>query len=208
MMLSKTKGQNIGYIRVSTADQNPDRQYKAFEDKSIVLDKVFTDYASGRTDIRPQWQACEGYLRDGDALYVESIDRMSRSLVHFFAMLKRLNDKGVTIVLVNSDTVLPPVENFEQLSAVEKFRLTIFAAVAEFQVNVSSEIRREGIIVAKAKGKYKGRKSPLRGETLDQFKEALEAPKICVADLARKFQVCPATIHNWRKKLKTDGATG
>lgn len=198
------KGQCVGYVRVSTADQNPDRQYEAFKKKGITLDMVFTDRASGRTASRPAWEECATYLRNGDTLYVYSIDRLARSLVHFFKMTERLNAKGVTVVLVNSDTTLPPISDRDKLSAIEKLCLTISAAVAEFELNTSSEIRAEGIAIAKANGKYKGRLSALRGGILNAFKEALNESKVNVAELARRFNVSRTTIHNWKKRVKRE----
>lgn len=204
MTSSKPGGHSVGYVRVSTSDQNPARQHDAFGLKDIELDKIFEDYASGRTDKRPGWAECERYLREGDTLYIYSIDRLSRSLVHFFKMVEGLNTKGVTVVVVNSDTTLPPIGDRGKLSAIEKLRLSISAAVAEFEVSTSAEIRAEGIAIAKARGKYKGRLSPLRGATLEAFKTALGEPNVVMAELARRFGVTAATVYNWKKRLKKE----
>ena len=85
-------GKSIGYIRVSTVDQNTERQLA-----DVQLDKVFEDKVSGSTIDRPQLKACLDYLRDGDDLWVHSIDRLARNLQDLLNIIALLGEKGVTL---------------------------------------------------------------------------------------------------------------
>ncbi|UQZ91323.1 transposase (plasmid) [Deltaproteobacteria bacterium Smac51] len=193
------KGQKIGYARVSTYEQNPSRQIEAFAGKGVILDKIFTDKASGRSLKRPAWEECAQYLREGDTLYISSIDRLARSLSDFLKIVTALNAKGIGLVVIKHELEFLPKQ---RTSSLDKLRMHLLVAFAEYEGDIIKERQREGIEIAKARKKYKGRQSPLRGETRQAFKKALEEPSIRVADLARQFKVCRATIYNWRRKLE------
>ncbi|EIQ9187804.1 recombinase family protein, partial [Escherichia coli] len=83
---------NIGYKRVSTVDQNTDRQLAG-----VTLDKVFEDKLSGKDTNRPGLQACLSYLREGDTLHVHSLDRLGRNTLDILALVEELNNRGVIV---------------------------------------------------------------------------------------------------------------
>lgn len=138
----------VGYVRVSTAEQNPARQMELM--KSLGVEKVYQEKRSGKNTDRPQFNEMLSFLRDGDTLYVESFSRLSRSTRDLLSTVATLTERGVNLV---SDK-----ESFDTSTPQGKFVLTVFAALSEFERESILERQREGIEIAKAEGKYKGRK--------------------------------------------------
>ena len=136
----------IGYVRVSTVDQNLDRQIEAIGE----VDKLFVDRASGKDTHRPQLDALRAYVREGsnDIVRVKSVDRLARSTLDLLDLLQEFNTKGVKVDFVD-------VPALSTSAPSGKFTLTVLAAVAEFERELIRERQREGIALAKAKGKYK-----------------------------------------------------
>ena len=91
------KGHRVGYVRVSTVDQNTERQLDGIE-----LDRVFTDKASGKDVKRPQLQAALEYLRDGDTLFVHSLDRLARNAEDLLRIVRELTERGVAVEFVKN----------------------------------------------------------------------------------------------------------
>src|SRR4051812_18587681 len=91
-MAAHAKGQLVGYVRVSSIDQNADRQLDG-----LTLDRVFTDKASGKDTKRPQLQAALEFLREGDTLVCHSMDRLGRNMLDLLQVIKTLNDRGVVV---------------------------------------------------------------------------------------------------------------
>lgn len=180
------KGQRVGYIRVSSSDQNPERQLI-----DVQVDRTFTDMASGRTMDRPQLDELRKYVREGDIVIVHSIDRLARSVVDLRRITDELTRKGVTIEFIKEclTYTLSP-SPFAQLT------LDITAAFAEFERSIIRERQREGITIAKAKGKYKGRNQKLSpGEVQTILARVAAGEK--KAALAREFHVSRETIHRY-----------
>ena len=138
----------VGYVRVSTAEQNPARQVELM--KTIGVEKVFLDKISGKNTDRPQFNEMLSFLREGDTLYVESFSRLSRSTRDLLGTVSVLSGKGVELV---SDK-----EKVDTSTPQGRFMLTVFAALAELERENILERQREGIEIAKVMGKYKGRK--------------------------------------------------
>lgn len=138
----------VGYVRVSTAEQNTARQEIIME--QLGVEKVFVDKMSGKNTDRPQLKAMLGFVREGDTVIVESISRFARSTVDLLNLVNGLNEKKVDFVSQKEsiDTKTPQGE----------FMLTIFAAMAKLERDQILQRQREGIDAAKAAGKYKGRK--------------------------------------------------
>ena len=139
----------IGYVRISTRDQNTARQDELM--KSLGVEKVFTDKLSGKNTSRDEFQKMMAFLREGDTLYVESISRLARSTRDLLQTVAILSDRGVTLVFDK--------EKLDTETPHGKFVLTIFGAVAELERDAMLQRQREGIEIAKAEGKYKGRQS-------------------------------------------------
>ena len=139
----------IGYIRVSTQEQNIIRQEVLME--SLGVDEVYIDRMSGKDTDRPELQRMMEYVRKGDTVIVESISRFARNTRDLLNLVERLTKKGVEFVSRE--------EAIDTTTPTGKFMLTIFGAVAELEREYILQRQREGIAVAKEHGKYTGRKS-------------------------------------------------
>lgn len=144
------KGRNtvakVGYIRVSTIRQNTGRQEVAMPED---VRKVFIDHQSGKDADRPNLKACFAFLREGDTLIVESISRFARNTRDLLSLVAKLQEMDVAFVSLK--------ENIDTQTPQGRFMLTIFAACAELEREQILERQAEGIALAKAAGKYKGR---------------------------------------------------
>ncbi len=141
-------GQRIGYIRVSTLDQNPDRQLEG-----VQVSKVFIDKASGKDTQRPQLEALLSYVREGDTLVVHSMDRLARNLDDLRRMVQQLTGRGVRIEFVKEALTFTGED-----SPMANLLLSVMGAFAEFERALIRERQREGISLAKQRGVYRGRK--------------------------------------------------
>ena len=149
----------VGYIRVSTIRQNTGRQEVAMPED---VRKVFIDHQSGKNTDRPSLKACFAFLREGDTLIVESISRFARNTRDLLSLVAKLQEMDVAFVSLK--------ENIDTQTAQGRFMLTIFAACAELEREQILERQAEGIALAKAQGKYKGR-APVKYD-LDALKAA------------------------------------
>ena len=141
-------GQNVAYVRVSSVDQNRERQRAALQGHQI--DRWFEESLSGKNMARPQLQELLQYIREGDTVYVSEFSRLGRSTADLLEIVKRIEGKGATLVSLK--------ENFDTHSAAGKLQMTMLAAISEFERAMILERQAEGIAIAKKKGKYKGRK--------------------------------------------------
>jgi DNA invertase Pin-like site-specific DNA recombinase len=182
-----SQGQTVGYIRVSTADQNTERQLDG-----LHLDKVFTDKASGKDTNRPELQACLKYLREGDELVVHSMDRLARSLVDLRQTVDKLTAKGVRVRFAKEGLTFGDTSD-----PCAVLMLSVMGAVAEFERALLLERQREGIAVAKTKGVYKGRKPSLSPEQAEAVDRRLAEGESASA-LAREFCISRATVYKMR----------
>lgn len=139
----------IGYIRVSTQEQNTIRQEVLME--SLGVDEVYIDHMSGKNTNRPELQRMMEYVRRGDTVIVESISRFARNTRDLLELVERLTAKGVEFVSKK--------EAIDTTTPTGKFMLTIFGAVAELEREYILQRQREGIAIAKEQGKYTGRKA-------------------------------------------------
>ncbi len=141
--------ENIGYIRVSSEGQNTDRQLDG-----IVLDKRYIDKVSGASKDRPQLTACLDYIREGDTLHIHSIDRLARSLRDLQEIVDSLVTRGVTVTFHTERLTFTSEEN-----PVSTMMLQMLGMIAQFERTLTRKRQREGIDMAKAKGKHLGRPS-------------------------------------------------
>lgn len=138
----------VGYVRCSTLEQNEARQLKMMEEQQI--ERVFVDKASGKNTDRKEFKEMMAFVRDGDTLIVESISRIARNTRDLLTIIANLTDKGVEFVSLK--------ENIDTTTPHGRFMLTVFGALAELERESILDRQREGIEIAKAEGKYKGRK--------------------------------------------------
>lgn len=185
------KTARIGYIRVSSADQNLARQEETL--KPYDLDRVFSDKASGKNLERPEFQRMIDFVREGDELYVCSMDRMARNLNDLLTITTKLQEKGVAVHFLKEKIDLDPAG---ETSAMTKLLMSMMGAVAEFERSLIRERQREGIAVAKANGAYKGRSRSVTNEQIEQIKEMVDAG-VPLAKAARKVGISRATAYRY-----------
>ena len=194
MVAKKTNsggGKRIGYVRVSSADQNDARQLDG-----VVLDKTFTDKASGKDTNRPQLMAMLEFVREGDHIYVHSMDRLSRSLRDLQDVVERLTAKGITITFVNESLTFerPTTGAVAHKTAYSTLMLQLLGAVGQFERALIKERQREGIAIAKAKKLYKGRKPALDDADVATLKQ-MAADGLAKVEIAKTFDISRASVY-------------
>ena len=156
------KGKNIASIRVSTIEQNEARQKAALENYSI--DRWYIEKASGKDMNRPKLQEMLEFIREDDVVYVEEFSRLGRSTADLLTIVRKIEDAGARFVSLK--------EQFDTTTPAGRLQMTMMAAIAEFERDMILERQREGIAIAKAAGKYKGRKEitiPNIGEYYEKY---------------------------------------
>lgn len=186
-------GKDIGYIRVSSFDQNTARQLDG-----VKLDKIFEEYASGKSADRPALQACLDYLREGDILHVHSIDRLARNLQDLLSIVSELKEKQVTVKFHKEKLEFTGNDSSGKGDAFQELQLHIIAAVAQFERALILERQREGIEIAKREGKYKkvGRKPALTEVQIEDVKKRIEQGET-IASVSRLYGVSRQTIYSY-----------
>lgn len=186
MTPAKRGGKRVGYVRISSAGQNAERQLDGVE-----LDKRFIDKASGKDTKRPQLQAALDYLRDGDVLAVHSMDRLARNLDDLRKIVMDLTGRGVTVEFEKERLTFTSEDN-----AMSKLLLSVMGAFAEFERSLIRERQREGIALAKKAGVYKGRKPSLTPERAKELQMRVETGGKRAA-LAREFGISRETLYKY-----------
>lgn len=139
---------NVGYIRVSTVDQNTERQLS-----QVKLNKVFEDKCSGKDINRPQLKVMLEYVREGDCIHVHDISRLARNLNDLLALVSDLMKRGISIKFHKENLHFTGEAN-----PMQDLMLSMLGAVYEFERSMTLERQREGIALAKAQGRYRGAK--------------------------------------------------
>lgn len=179
------KGHDIGYIRVSTADQNSARQLDHLE-----LDKVFEDKASAGSRERPALQEAINYVREGDTLHVHSIDRLARNLADLQCIVEEVTASNAEVVFHKENLTFSG-----QGDPIKQLMLQMMGAFAEFERSIIRERQAEGIAKAKAQGKHLGRPSKLTSKQVTEIQERIEQGEEKNA-LAEEFGVSRTTLYN------------
>ena len=177
-------GQQVGYIRVSTIDQNIIRQLDG-----VSLDKIFTEKMSGKDTQRPVLQECLAYIRHGDTLHVHSIDRLARNAKDLLNLVEQMLGKGVSLKFHKNNLTFTP----DSKDHMAKLQLTMLAAFAEFERELIKECQREGIAIAKAQGKY-NRPRKITPELIAEAKVRTENGEP-LARVARELKVSRETLY-------------
>ena len=151
----------VGYIRVSTVEQHEDRQVKDLIENGKVS-KVFIDKMSGKDTNRPQLKAMLDYVREGDTVVVSEYSRLARSTRDLIDIVETLKAKGVNVISMK--------ENYDNNTPQGRLILKIFMDIAEFERELMLQRQREGIAIAKANGKYKGRQSKQKPDDWESLK--------------------------------------
>jgi len=181
------KGKRVGYVRVSSAEQNTERQLEGVE-----IDKVYTDKASGKDTNRPKLTEVIDYLRDGDTLIVHSMDRLARNTEDLLRLVREITDKGATVEFIKEKLTF----NGQADDPMSHLMLSMLGAFAQFERALIRERQREGIAIAKAKGVYTGRKPALTAEQAAQLKARVAAGE-AKAHVARAFGISRETLYQY-----------
>jgi DNA invertase Pin-like site-specific DNA recombinase len=185
---NKITGQNIGYIRVSTIEQNAERQLDG-----IALDKIFTDKCSGKDTNRPQLRLMLEFIREGDTVYVHSMDRLARNLDDLRGVVNKLASKGVAVKFVKEGLTFNGQE-----APMATLMLSVMGAFAEFERSLIRERQKEGIALAKKAGKYRGRSKCFTDEQINEIQQMVKE-RYKKVDIAKKFGVSRNTLHRYIK---------
>lgn len=192
----KVVGQTVGYVRVSSVDQNPARQLEQLGE----CHKIFTDKSSGKTRTnRKGLQELIGYVRDGDVVRVQSMDRLGRDTLDLYQILNELTDKGTTVMLLSEGMTVSK----DKTNPAQQMMLGVLAAIADFERTKIRERQAEGIAIAKAKGKY-ARKPKLSDDDIEQIKVLLQLGHE-KTEIARQYQVSRQTIYNALRRANISG---
>ena len=178
------------YARVSTAEQNLDRQLVGPPDG---IDRVFEEKASGKNADRPQLAALMGVLRSGDVVYCHSLDRLARNARDLLNIVRDITDRGATIEFRKEHLTFAPLED----NAIGQLMLHILGAIAEFEWSLTRERQLQGIAVAKAKGRFKGGKRKLAPDAVDELRALVESKTMPVAQIARKFGISRVSVYSY-----------
>ena len=179
-------GHRIGYVRVSTFDQNPERQLE-----NIHVDRSFIDKASGKDVKRPQLEAMMSFVREGDTLVVHSMDRLARNLDDLRRIVQTLTQRGIRVEFVKEHLAFTGED-----SPMATFMLSVMGAFAEFERALIRERQREGIAVAKQRGAYRGRKRSLSEEQITDLRSRVNAGDK-KAQIARDFKISRETLYQY-----------
>ena len=189
-------GQKIGYARVSSVDQNLDRQMEVLD--GLGLNRIFSDKLSGKNTDRASLIEMLRFVREGDQLFVMSMDRLARNLLDLRRMINDLTAKKVKITFIKENLTFDGDD-----SAMSVLLLSIMGAVAEFERTMIRERQAEGIKIAKQKGVYKGRLYALKPDQIESLraKVACGIPK---SKVAREFGICRETLYRYLPKEKLE----
>ena len=181
---------NIAYIRVSSVDQNTDRQ----EFASIQIDKIFTDKCSGSTTNRPQLNKLLEFAREDDHIYVYSMDRLARNSLDLATLVKDLNDKGIKVTFIKENLTFAGND-----SPMSQMLLGIMGAIAQFERAIIKERQAEGIAKAKAAGKQLGRPGLLTPEQVAEL-NIMVADRYKKTEIAKKFGISRESVYTYINK--------
>lgn len=173
----------VAYVRVSTVEQNEERQIEAL--KKYDIEKWFTEKVSAKDTNRPELQAMLDFVRQGDTIYIHDFSRLARSTKDLLEIVELLNNKGVHLVSNK--------ENIDSSTPTGKLMLTMVGAIAEFERQNLLDRQREGIAIAKKKGVYKGRRAK-EIQNFDTEYERYLKREINKTELAKALNISRPTL--------------
>jgi len=178
----------FNYIRVSTAIQNTERQLY-----NIPCDREYIDKASGKDTNRPELNALISNLREGDCINVHSMDRLARNVKDLLELVETILSKKASIKFHKENMEFT---YSEKTSPFQKLMLSMLGAVSEFEREIILERQREGIALAKAKGKYKGGKKKLTNEQVAEIKKLI-SDGVRITHIARDYNITRQSVYNY-----------
>ena len=181
----------IGYIRVSTADQNPERQRTELE--AADVEEIYEDRVSGKNLDRPRLQEMLAFIRKGDTVVVHSLDRLARNLSDLLKMVESLTQQGVSIHFLKEKLEF---DAGKDASPTAKLMLQLVGAFAEFERSMIKARQREGIELAKARGIYQGRKRTVKSEQIESVEKQM-ALGVPLSVAAKKAGISRSTVYRY-----------
>lgn len=188
-----SSGKRVGYVRVSSIDQNPERQMEQMQ-----VDRIFIDKVSGKSIDRPELRNLLTFVREGDTIVVHSMDRLARNLMDLRRLVEELTDRGISIEFVKENLAFAKND-----SPMSHLILSVMGAFAEFERALILERQREGIAIAKQRGAYRGGKKKLSHERVLALQQKVNAGET-KAKLAREFGITRDTLYRYLKQEKTE----
>lgn len=177
---------NLGYARISTADQDPQLQLDALTVADCL--KIYTDTASGTKADRPQWKACLADLRPGDTLIIWKIDRLGRNLRDLIDIVTTLQTRDVGVRSLTNGII-------DTTTAHGTFVFGMFALMAEYEAALIKERTHAGLAAARARGRTGGRKPKMTPKLVDKAQRMYDARQFTMAEIAQSCNVTPMTIY-------------
>ena len=174
----------VGYIRVSTQEQNTVRQEVLMQE--LGAEQIFIDRMSGKSMDRPELKRLMAFVRTGDCVIVESISRFARNTRDLLELIEQLQQKEVQFVSKK--------EAIDTTTPTGKFMLTVFGAVAELEREYILQRQREGIAIAKANGVYKGRK-PIQRAAFEAIVTQWQNGEMTAVEAQRRLELTPSTFY-------------
>lgn len=184
--LNRHVGMTVGYVRVSTDDQNTARQLEG-----IDTDRTFTDRASGKNMNRPQLEALLSFAREGDTVVCHSMDRLGRNLDDLRRLVLDMTGRGIQVRFVKESLVFTGDD-----SPMANLLLSVMGAFAQFERELIRERQREGIAAAKKKGIYKGRKPSLDSAQITELRRRA-AERCSRTALAKEFGISRNPLYEY-----------
>lgn len=188
-------GDQLGYARVSTEEQNANLQHDALKAAGCI--KVFTDKASGSLDRRPQLDRLLDQLRPGDTVVVWRLDRLGRSLKHLIQVIEDLAEKGVGFRSLT--------EGMDSTTAGGKLIFSIFGALAEFERSLIRERTVAGLNAARARGRVGGRPPVMTPEKIKVARQLYDAQELTVEEIAKTIGVSRKTVYRHLATVHGEG---
>ena len=183
----------VGYVRVSTVEQSEERQIIELREKAGV-EKFFVDKVSAKSAQRPKFDEMINFLREGDELIVSEFSRLARSTIDLLNIVETLTKKDVKVRSLK--------EQLDTSTPQGRFMLTIFGAIAEFERELLLQRQREGIKLAQAAGKYKGRNAKKCPKDFDFYRQGYYERSYTVTAIAKHYKVSRPTVYKWLKESK------
>ncbi len=179
--------ENIGYCRVSTKDQNLDRQIKLLMSNGCTEDHLYIEKVSGKNKDRIELNKMLSFIRKGDTLHVESISRLARSTRDLLSIVDTLKEKGVELKIYK--------ESIDTSSPTGKFVLTVFAALAEMDRESMLERQKEGIEAARARGVHMGRPALVKPDNWEDVYSEWKAGEITAVKAIKDLGISKASFY-------------
>ncbi|MDD4752922.1 MAG: recombinase family protein [Desulfitobacteriaceae bacterium] len=180
----------IGYVRVSTIEQNEQRQLEALKGKGI--EKYFVEKVSGKDMNRPQLNSMLEFAREGDVIFIHDLSRLARNTADLLAIIEKLEEKGIRLVSNKED--------IDTTTATGRLMITMLAAIYDFERSILKERQMEGISIARASGKYSGRQRIPKPANWDEVISKYNCRQLSAKKSMELLNLKPNVFYNFLKE--------